>query len=41
MKKKRIKVAMKIKFIYHAMKAKENSTAMIFSLVSILKNIVI
>ena len=41
MKKERIKIATKTKFMYHAMKMKEISTAMIFSFVSTLKNIVI
>ena len=41
MKKKKIKVAIKIKLMYHAMKAKEISIMMIFSLILILKNIVI
>ena len=41
MKKKRIKVATKTKFMYHAMKTKEDLIAMIFSFVSALKDIVI
>ena len=41
MKKERIKVVMKTKFVYHAIKTKEVSTAMTFSFVSTLENIVI
>ena len=41
MKKERIKIATKTKLMYHVMKAKENSIAMTFSFISILKDIVI
>ena len=41
MKKERIKIATKIKFMYHAIKMKEVSIAMTFSLALILENIVI
>ena len=41
MKKEKIRIATKTKFIYHAVKTKENLIAIIFLLVSILKDIVI
>ena len=41
MKKEKIKIATKIKLVYHAIKIKEVSIAMIFSSVSTLENIVI
>ena len=40
-RKKRIKIVIKIKFIYYAIKTKEVLIAIIFSFISILKNIVI
>ena len=39
--KEKIKIAIKAKFIYHAIKTKEILIAMIFSLISTLKNILI
>ena len=41
MKKKKIKVAIKTKLMYHIIKMKENLIAMILLFVSILENIVI
>ena len=41
MKKEKIKVATKTKFMYHAIKTKESLIAIILSLVSTLKDIMI
>ena len=41
MKKRKIKIAMKTKFVYHAIRTKETSIAMISSPASILKDIMI